>query len=75
MKNFQVFEVSSNDGNGDGRSARVVFGRSRSLGWAGELAPPLERLCAACKHIESWLAAHPKNVAILLAWCVYLAKE
>ncbi|XP_063838727.1 tensin-1 isoform X3 [Ostrinia nubilalis] len=65
---FMVFEVSSGDGSGDGRAARSVFGRARSLGWAGELAPPLERLCAACKHIESWLGANPKNVAILLAW-------
>lgn len=64
---FQVFEVSGSESDG-GRLARGVFGRARSLGWAGELAPPLERLCAACKHIESWLAAHPKNVAILLAW-------
>ncbi|CAG9784410.1 unnamed protein product [Diatraea saccharalis] len=65
---FMIFEVSSGDGSGDGRIARSVFGRAKSLGWAGALAPPLERLCAACKHIESWLAAHPKNVAILLAW-------
>lgn len=63
---YMVFEVSGAEG--DGRTARNVFGRARSLGWPGELAPPLERLCAACKHIESWLAAHPKNVAILLAW-------
>ncbi|XP_049864999.1 tensin isoform X2 [Pectinophora gossypiella] len=67
-EHFMVFEVSSCDGSGDGRVARAVFGRARSLGWSGDLAPPLERLCAACKHIESWLAAHPKNVAILLAW-------
>ncbi|CAB3250004.1 unnamed protein product [Arctia plantaginis] len=66
-EHFMVFEVSGGESDG-GRLAREVFGRARSLGWAGELAPPLERLCAACKHIESWLAAHPKNVAILLAW-------
>lgn len=67
---FQVFEVSGVEG--DGRIARNVFGRARSLGWPGDLAPPLERLCAACKQIESWLAAHPKNVAILLAWYVFV---
>ncbi|XP_050669986.1 tensin isoform X3 [Leptidea sinapis] len=67
-EHFMVFEVSGSEGSGDGRAARGVFGRGRSLGWPGDLAPPLERLCAACKHIESWLAAHPKNVAILLAW-------
>ncbi|CAG4944815.1 unnamed protein product [Colias eurytheme] len=66
-EHFMVFEVSG-DAAGDARTARSVFGRARSLGWPGDLAPPLERLCAACKHIESWLAAHPKNVAILLAW-------
>ncbi|CAH0725822.1 unnamed protein product, partial [Brenthis ino] len=66
-EHYMVFEVSGADGS-DGRTARNVFSRARSLGWPGELAPPLERLCAACKHIESWLAAHPKNVAILLAW-------
>ncbi|XP_045520492.1 tensin isoform X2 [Pieris brassicae] len=66
-EHFMVFEVSGDITN-DGRAARSVFGRARSLGWPGDLAPPLERLCAACKHIESWLAAHPKNVAILLAW-------
>ncbi|KOB78534.1 putative tensin [Operophtera brumata] len=67
-EHFMVFEVSCAEGTGEGHTARSVFGRARALGWAGELAPPLERLCAACKHIESWLAAHPKNVAILLAW-------
>ncbi|XP_046961886.1 tensin-1 isoform X2 [Vanessa cardui] len=67
-EHYMVFEVSGNDSSADSRTARSVFGRARSLGWAGDLAPPLERLCAACKHIESWLAAHPKNVAILLAW-------
>ncbi|XP_061378898.1 tensin-1 isoform X3 [Danaus plexippus] len=67
-EHYMVFEVSGSDTSGDGRVARGVFGRARSLGWPGDLAPPLERLCAACKHIESWLAAHPKNVAILLAW-------
>ncbi|XP_022112452.2 tensin isoform X3 [Pieris rapae] len=66
-EHFMIFEVSG-DMTNDGRAARSVFGRARSLGWPGDLAPPLERLCAACKHIESWLAAHPKNVAILLAW-------
>lgn len=64
---LQVFEVSS-EGSGAERAAQGVFGRVRALGWAGDLAPPLERLCAACKHIESWLALHPKNVAVLLAW-------
>ncbi|KAJ8729425.1 hypothetical protein PYW08_001006 [Mythimna loreyi] len=67
-EHFMVFEVSGGDSAGGVGAARGVFGRARSLGWAGDLAPPLERLCAACKHIESWLAAHPKNVAILLAW-------
>ncbi|XP_012546536.2 tensin-1 isoform X3 [Bombyx mori] len=67
-EHFMVFEVSGGEGADEGVTARSVFGRARALGWAGDLAPPLERLCAACKHIESWLAAHPKNVAILLAW-------
>ncbi|XP_039763178.1 tensin-1 isoform X2 [Pararge aegeria] len=67
-EHYMVFEVSGGDGNSDGHAARNIFGRARSLGWPGDLAPPLERLCAACKHIESWLAANPKNVAILLAW-------
>ncbi|XP_059060648.1 tensin-1 isoform X3 [Achroia grisella] len=66
-EHFMVFEVSSGDGSSDSR-ARNVFGRAKLLGWVGNLAPPLEKLCAACKHIESWLAAHPKNVAVLLAW-------
>ncbi|VVC96716.1 unnamed protein product [Leptidea sinapis] len=39
-----VFEVSGSEGSGDGRAARGVFGRGRSLGWPGDLAPPLERL-------------------------------
>ncbi|XP_063529853.1 tensin-1 isoform X2 [Cydia strobilella] len=67
-EHFMVFEVSCSNGSGAGRDAHVAFGRARALGWAGTLAPPLERLCAACKHIESWLAAHPRNVAVLLAW-------
>ncbi|XP_041979753.1 tensin-2-like isoform X3 [Aricia agestis] len=66
-EHFMVFEVSGGEG-GCERTARGVFGRAHCLGWPGDLAPPLERLCAACKHIESWLAAHPKNVAVLLAW-------
>ncbi|KPJ15109.1 Tensin [Papilio machaon] len=70
-EHFMVFEVSGGGeeyGGCEEGLARTVFGRARSLGWPGELAPPLERLCAACKDIESWLAAHPKNVAVLLAW-------
>ncbi|XP_071450717.1 tensin-2 [Hetaerina americana] len=39
---------------------------SQALGWPGtSLAPPLERLCSACKHIESWLSSNPQNVAVL----------
>ncbi|XP_068620803.1 tensin-2 isoform X1 [Battus philenor] len=70
-EHFMVFEVSGGEEyvrECEEGLARSIFGRSRALGWPGALAPPLERLCAACKHIESWLAAHPKNVAVLLAW-------
>lgn len=67
-QHYMVFQVSGGDSTSEGHAARSVFGKARSLGWAGDLAPPLEKLCAACKHIESWLAAHPKNVAVLLAW-------
>ncbi|GBP44997.1 Tensin [Eumeta japonica] len=64
-QHFMVFEVSGSEG---GSRTRGALGRTRWLGWAGDLAPPLERLCTACKQIESWLGAHPKNVAVLVAW-------
>lgn len=61
---MQVFDVSEKPG----RAAVEYSGRVCDLSWARGLAPPLERLCALCKHLDSWLAADPANVAVLRSW-------
>jgi tensin len=35
------------------------------FGWHQNLAPPLERLCAICKAIDSWLTCDPQHVAVI----------
>ncbi|KAH6939238.1 hypothetical protein HPB50_016557 [Hyalomma asiaticum] len=35
------------------------------FGWPAHLSPPLERLCAICKSLDSWFHADSQNVAIL----------
>ncbi|KAF5890176.1 tensin-2-like isoform X2, partial [Clarias magur] len=35
------------------------------LGWPDLHAPPLDKICAVCKTIESWLNSDPRNVVVL----------
>ncbi|KAG8240257.1 hypothetical protein J437_LFUL018225 [Ladona fulva] len=59
-ENCMVFDLSTLDESQEHTS--------HYLGWQGPtLAPPLERLCSACKYIESWLSSNPQHVAVLFA--------
>ncbi|KAK0425282.1 hypothetical protein QR680_009120 [Steinernema hermaphroditum] len=57
--NYKVFNVSQKRSD-LGRSNPVV-----ELGWPERLAPPLDRLCSICKHIETFLQAAPEHVLVL----------
>ncbi|TKR93430.1 hypothetical protein L596_007888 [Steinernema carpocapsae] len=57
--NYKVFNVSQKRSD-LGRSNPVV-----ELGWPDQLAPPLDRLCSICKHIETFLQANPEHVLVL----------
>ncbi|KAK9879482.1 hypothetical protein WA026_006551 [Henosepilachna vigintioctopunctata] len=39
----------------------------QEVGWARNLAPPLENLCSICKEIETWLSADEHRIAVLHA--------
>ncbi|XP_041638256.1 tensin-2-like isoform X2 [Cheilinus undulatus] len=37
----------------------------QDFGWPDHHAPPLDRICAVCKAMETWLTADPLNVVVL----------
>lgn len=37
----------------------------QDFGWPDLHAPPLDRICAVCKAMETWLSAEPLNVVVL----------
>ncbi|XP_028301698.1 tensin-2-like isoform X2 [Gouania willdenowi] len=37
----------------------------QEYGWPDLHAPPLDRICAVCKAMETWLASDPNNVVVL----------
>ncbi|KAM6928121.1 tensin-2-like isoform 2-T2 [Xenentodon cancila] len=37
----------------------------QDYGWPDLHAPPLDRICAACKAMETWLTSDPNNVVVL----------
>ncbi|KAM6980670.1 tensin-2-like [Aplochiton taeniatus] len=37
----------------------------QDYGWPDLHAPPLDRICAVCKAMDTWLTAHPSNVVVL----------
>ncbi|KAA0186300.1 hypothetical protein HAZT_HAZT000753 [Hyalella azteca] len=57
---LQVFNLSWHQGEVSHYLPRVT-----ELGWPPLLAPALEKLCAVCKALESWLAANNQHVAVL----------
>lgn len=59
---FQVFNLSEPK-----RALRSEHQHVKEIGWAPNLAPPLERLCTICKEIESWLSADQHRIAVLHA--------
>lgn len=60
--NYKVFNLSE-----PRRAARSEHERVREVGWPADLAPPLERLCAVCKEIDSWLSEDKSRIAVLHA--------
>ncbi|XP_017892052.1 tensin-1 isoform X13 [Ceratina calcarata] len=57
--NYMIFNLSS---PGRGREPNT-----REVGWPQGLAPSLERLCALCKELDSWLNGAPNRVVVLHA--------
>ncbi|XP_061939865.1 tensin-3 isoform X29 [Apis cerana] len=55
----QIFNLSS-----PGRAGEP---NTREAGWPQGLAPSLERLCALCKELDSWLNGAPNRVVVLHA--------
>lgn len=37
----------------------------QDYGWPDLHAPPLDRICAVCKAMETWLTSDPHNVVVL----------
>ena len=37
----------------------------QDYGWPDVHAPPLDRICAVCKAMETWLTSDPNNVVVL----------
>lgn len=60
--NYLVFNLSA-----PRRSLRRHHQSVRELGWPRDLAPPLERLCAVCKDMDSWLKGNPRRIAVVHA--------
>jgi hypothetical protein len=58
-RDFQIFNLSS-----AGRSGEP---NTREAGWPQGLAPSLERLCALCKELDSWLNGATHRVVVLHA--------
>ncbi|XP_031788600.1 tensin-1 isoform X11 [Nasonia vitripennis] len=58
--NYMIFNLSSSSG-------RAGEPNTREAGWPQGLAPSLERLCALCKELDSWLNAAPNRVVVLHA--------
>ncbi|VEN36884.1 unnamed protein product [Callosobruchus maculatus] len=58
--NYMVFNLSEPK-----RVLRNEHKHVKEVGWASELAPPLERLCSVCKDIDSWLAGDQHRIAVL----------
>lgn len=56
---FQIFNLSS-----PGRPGEP---NTREAGWPQGLAPSLERLCALCKELDSWLNGASNRVVVLHA--------
>ncbi|XP_076285015.1 tensin-3-like isoform X9 [Lasioglossum baleicum] len=57
--NYMIFNLSS-----PGRPGEP---NTREAGWPQGLAPSLERLCALCKELDSWLNGAPNRVVVLHA--------
>ncbi|XP_076377365.1 focal adhesion protein tensin isoform X7 [Megalopta genalis] len=57
--NYMIFNLSS-----PGRPGEP---NTREEGWPQGLAPSLERLCALCKELDSWLNGAPNRVVVLHA--------
>ncbi|XP_057652045.1 tensin-1 isoform X24 [Diorhabda carinulata] len=58
--NYMVFNLSEPK-----RSLRNEHKNVKEVGWAPNLAPPLEKLCSMCKEIDSWLSGDKHRIAVL----------
>ncbi|XP_049821807.1 tensin-1 isoform X5 [Aethina tumida] len=60
--NYKIFNLSEPK-----RALRNAHKHVKEVGWALNLAPPLERLCSVCKDIENWLNEDEHRIAVLHA--------
>ncbi|KAJ8983801.1 hypothetical protein NQ317_008119 [Molorchus minor] len=60
--NYMVFNLSEPK-----RALRNEHKHVKEVGWAPNLAPPLEKLCSVCKEIDSWLSGDQHRIAVLHA--------
>ncbi|XP_071791346.1 uncharacterized protein [Asterias amurensis] len=58
--NYVIFNLSQKRHDLNKLNSQVY-----DLGWPDHLAPPLEKLCSICKHIETWLKAESQHVVVL----------
>ncbi|XP_034947399.1 tensin-3 isoform X2 [Chelonus insularis] len=54
--NYMIFNLSS---------IKIRKPNTRECGWPQGLSPSLEKLCALCKELDSWLNAAPNHVVVL----------
>ncbi|MBN3278575.1 TNS2 protein, partial [Polyodon spathula] len=57
---FQLFNLSERR-NDIGRLNPKVY----DFGWPDLHAPPLDKICAICKSMETWLTSDPQHVVVL----------
>ncbi|CAH0557640.1 unnamed protein product [Brassicogethes aeneus] len=60
--NYKIFNLTEPK-----RILRNEHKHVKEVGWAPNLAPPLERLCSVCKDIENWLNEDEHRIAVLHA--------
>ncbi|XP_063903476.1 tensin-1 isoform X6 [Zophobas morio] len=60
--NYMVFNLTEPK-----RALRNEHKHVKEVGWAQNLAPPLEKLCSVCKEIDSWLSGDQHRIAVLHA--------
>ncbi|XP_078260428.1 LOW QUALITY PROTEIN: tensin-1-like [Rhinoraja longicauda] len=59
-KNYLIFNLSEQR-----HDLTALTPKVEECGWPELHAPPLDKLCRACKTIDTWLHGHPQHVVVL----------